>query len=79
MNLELTEPQRSARDIARRFAREKLERLGVRIHGGYGYTREFKVERFFRDAKITEIYEGTSDIQRLVIAAQVLQNGSYQR
>lgn len=44
----------------------------VQIHGGYGYTKEFKVERYFRDAKITEIYEGTSEIQRLVIAAQVL-------
>ncbi len=44
----------------------------VQIHGGYGYTREFKVERYFRDAKITEIYEGTSEIQRLVIANQLL-------
>jgi alkylation response protein AidB-like acyl-CoA dehydrogenase len=79
MNLELTEPQRDARDIARCSACEKLERLGVQIHRGYGYTKEFKVERFFRDAKVTEIYEGTSEIQRLVIAAQVLQNGSHQR
>jgi alkylation response protein AidB-like acyl-CoA dehydrogenase len=46
----------------------------VQIHGGYGYTREFKVERYFRDAKITEIYEGTSEIQRLVISSQMLQN-----
>ncbi len=45
----------------------------VQIHGGYGYTKEFKVERYFRDAKITEIYEGTSEIQRLVIAGHVLQ------
>ena len=44
----------------------------IQIHGGYGYTKEFKVERYFRDAKITEIYEGTSEIQRLVIANQVL-------
>jgi butyryl-CoA dehydrogenase len=44
----------------------------VQLHGGYGYTREFPVERHFRDAKITEIYEGTSEIQRLVIAAQLL-------
>ena len=43
---------------------------GVQIHGGYGYTKEFKVERYFRDAKITEIYEGTSEIQRLVISSQ---------
>jgi butyryl-CoA dehydrogenase len=46
----------------------------VQIHGGYGYTKEFKVERYFRDAKITEIYEGTSEIQRLVISGRVLQN-----
>jgi len=44
----------------------------VQIHGGYGYTKEYTVERLFRDAKITEIYEGTSEIQRLVIAASLL-------
>ncbi len=45
---------------------------GVQIHGGYGYVKEFNVERYMRDAKITEIYEGTSEIQRLVIAGQLL-------
>ena len=40
----------------------------IQILGGYGYTKEFPVERYYRDAKITEIYEGTSEIQRLVIA-----------
>ena len=44
----------------------------VQIHGGYGYVSEYPVERFYRDAKITEIYEGTSEVQRLVIAAHVL-------
>jgi butyryl-CoA dehydrogenase len=44
----------------------------VQIHGGYGYVKEYPVERMFRDAKITEIYEGTSQIQRMVIAAQLL-------
>lgn len=44
----------------------------VQIHGGYGYTREFPVERMMRDAKITEIYEGTSEIQRLVISNYVI-------
>ncbi|RLF30027.1 MAG: acyl-CoA dehydrogenase [Thermoplasmata archaeon] len=44
----------------------------VQIHGGYGYTKEYVVERLFRDAKITEIYEGTSEIQRLVIANNLL-------
>lgn len=43
----------------------------VQIHGGYGYVREYKVERFLRDSKITEIYEGTSEIQRLVIAREL--------
>jgi len=44
----------------------------VQIHGGYGYTKEYTVERLFRDAKITEIYEGTSEVQRMVIAGSVL-------
>jgi butyryl-CoA dehydrogenase len=62
--------------MAKLFAAEaamKAATEAVQIHGGYGYTKEFKVERFFRDAKITEIYEGTSEIQRLVIAGQVLE------
>ena len=46
--------------------------LAVQIHGGYGYSKEYDVERFFRDAKVTEIYEGTSEIQRMVIARAVL-------
>jgi hypothetical protein len=44
----------------------------VQIHGGYGYTTEFPVERYYRDAKITEIYEGTSEIQQLIIARDLL-------
>lgn len=44
----------------------------VQLHGGYGYTREYPVERMMRDAKITEIYEGTSEVQRMVIAAHVI-------
>jgi alkylation response protein AidB-like acyl-CoA dehydrogenase len=43
----------------------------VQIFGGYGYTREYPVERFMRDAKITQIYEGTNQIQRLVIAREL--------
>jgi butyryl-CoA dehydrogenase len=45
---------------------------GIQVHGGYGYTKEYVVERNYRDAKITEIYEGTSEIQRIVISAQEL-------
>jgi len=44
----------------------------VQFHGGYGYTREYPVERMMRDAKITEIYEGTSEVQKMVIAAHIL-------
>ncbi len=44
----------------------------VQIHGGYGYIKDYRVERFFRDAKITEIYEGTSEIQRNVIAREIM-------
>jgi len=44
----------------------------VQLHGGYGYTMEYPVERMMRDAKITEIYEGTSEVQRMVIAAHVI-------
>ena len=56
-----------ASEMARRQTAEAIQ-----ILGGYGYTKEFPVERYYRDAKITEIYEGTSEIQRLVIARQIL-------
>lgn len=46
----------------------------IQIHGGYGYVREYQVERFLRDAKITEIYEGTSEIQRVVISREILKD-----
>jgi alkylation response protein AidB-like acyl-CoA dehydrogenase len=49
--------------------------MAVQVHGGYGYLRDFPVERFYRDARITEIYEGTSEIQRLVISSMVLKEG----
>jgi len=61
--------------MAKLFASEACVRAakeGVQIHGGYGYINEYTVERLFRDAKITEIYEGTSEIQRLVIAKEIL-------
>ena len=46
----------------------------IQVLGGYGYTKEFPVERYYRDAKVTEIYEGTSEIQRLVIARALLKD-----
>jgi alkylation response protein AidB-like acyl-CoA dehydrogenase len=60
---------------AKLFASEMARRQtaeAIQVLGGYGYTKEFPVERFYRDAKITEIYEGTSEIQRLVIARAIL-------
>ena len=56
-----------AAEVANRAAKE-----AVQIHGGYGYVTEYPVERHFRDAKITEIYEGTSEVQRIVIASSTL-------
>ncbi len=50
----------------------KCAEEAVQIHGGYGYSKEYKVERIFRDARVTEIYEGTSEVQRLVMARQLL-------
>ena len=60
---------------AKLFASEMATRVthkAIQIHGGYGYSKEYPVERAYRDARITEIYEGTSEIQRLVIASWVL-------
>jgi butyryl-CoA dehydrogenase len=60
---------------AKLFASEACTRIthkAIQVHGGYGYTTEFGIERHYRDARITEIYEGTSEIQRLVIAQNVL-------
>jgi len=61
--------------MAKLFASEAASRIAtksIQIHGGYGYIQEYNVERHFRDARITEIYEGTSEIMRLVIANNVL-------
>ena len=62
--------------MAKLYASEAAERAcfkAIQIHGGYGYTREYDVERMYRDNRLTTIGEGTSEIQRLVIARQVLQ------
>jgi len=62
-----------ASDVAMRHSIE-----AVQIHGGYGYVKEYHVERLMRDAKITQIYEGTSEVQRMVISRAVLQDQLYQ-
>ena len=61
--------------LAKLYASEVASRVAdeaVQIHGGYGYIRDYKVERLYRDARITRIYEGTSEIQKLIIARQLL-------
>jgi butyryl-CoA dehydrogenase len=63
--------------IAKLFAAEMAQRVttkALQIHGGYGYTKEYPVERNFRDARITEIYEGTSEIHRLIIAREIFKD-----
>jgi butyryl-CoA dehydrogenase len=76
------------KDLGKRYVREaamaklygaevamEVTRKAIQIHGGYGYMKDYPLERFYRDAKITEIYEGTSEIQRMVIAAELLGRG----
>ena len=70
------QPAMHAAAMAKVFASEiamKAATRAVQIHGGAGYITEFPVERIFRDAKLTEIGEGTSEIQRMVIAREILQ------
>jgi alkylation response protein AidB-like acyl-CoA dehydrogenase len=69
------QPYARASSMAKLFASEtamKVTTEAVQIHGGYGYVKEYHVERLMRDAKITQIYEGTSEIQRIVISRAVL-------
>jgi alkylation response protein AidB-like acyl-CoA dehydrogenase len=57
--------------MAKMFASEMVvdvTRKAIQVMGGYGYTKDYPLERFYRDAKVTEIYEGTNQVQRLVIA-----------
>jgi len=66
--------------MAKLFSSEAANRAAykaMQIFGGYGYMKDFDVERLFRDARITTIYEGTSEIQHLVIARQLLRAGRF--
>ena len=63
--------------MAKLYCAEKAMNItteAVQIHGGYGFVKEYHVERLMRDAKITQIYEGTSEIQRIVIARSILKD-----
>jgi len=51
---------------------DMIAAAAVQVHGGYGYTKDFAVERYLRDVRVTRIYEGTSEVQRIVIARKVL-------
>jgi len=69
------QPYVAAASMAKLFAADtamKVATDAVQVHGGYGFIKEYEVERYFRDAKITQIYEGTSQIQKLVIARDLL-------
>jgi alkylation response protein AidB-like acyl-CoA dehydrogenase len=68
---ELSCPSAMAKLFAARTA-SKVVSTGVQIHGGYGYSRDYPIERYFRDARATEIYEGTNEIQQIVIARELL-------
>ncbi len=81
----LTHKAASLKDAGKNFIRESAEaklyaseaatwitHKGIQIHGGYGYSKEYPLERYYRDARITEIYEGTSEIQRLIISSTML-------
>src|SRR5438067_3764287 len=70
------EPCLTEAAMAKLFASEMAERVAsdaIQIHGGYGYLADFPVERIYRDVRVCQIYEGTSDIQRLIIARQIAQ------
>lgn len=74
-------PYSTASSMAKVYASEVAMRTSteaVQVHGGYGYVKEYHVERLMRDAKITQIYEGTSEIQRIVLSRQLLEKNLYE-
>jgi alkylation response protein AidB-like acyl-CoA dehydrogenase len=63
--------------MAKLYASEMVNRItgkAVQLHGGYGFTKEYAVERYYRDARVFTIYEGTSEIQRIVISNHMLKD-----
>ena len=75
---EAGQPALQAASMAKLFASEMAERVcsdAIQVHGGYGYMKDYPVERIYRDVRVCQIYEGTSDIQRLVIARGLAERG----
>jgi len=73
------QPYSRAASMAKLYASESatfVTHQAIQVHGGYGYVKEYPVERYYRDARVMEIYEGTSEIQRLVIARSLLKDGA---
>ncbi|CAN0580199.1 unnamed protein product, partial [Laminaria digitata] len=71
------EPCLTEAAMAKLFASEMAEEVcsdAIQIHGGYGYLQDFPVERIYRDVRVTKIYEGTSDIQKLIIGRDIAAN-----
>ena len=73
----IQQDQNCAKEVsmAKLYAAQTARKIAieaVQVFGGYGYTEDYPVERYFRDAKVTEIYEGTNEIQRLVVAKNLL-------
>ncbi|MDP6884343.1 MAG: acyl-CoA dehydrogenase family protein, partial [Rhodospirillales bacterium] len=68
------QPCRKEAAMAKLFASEMAEKVcsdAIQVHGGYGYLKDFPVERIWRDVRVCRIYEGTSDIQRLIISREI--------
>jgi len=65
--------------MAKRFATDvgfQVCNEALQLHGGYGYIREYPIERFFRDARVHQILEGTNEIMRLIVARRILEEGA---
>jgi alkylation response protein AidB-like acyl-CoA dehydrogenase len=73
---EANQPCLKEASMAKLFASQMAERVcsqSIQIHGGYGYLRDFPVEKYYRDIRVTQIYEGTSEVQRIVISRALTQ------
>ena len=71
------QPYKREASMAKVYASEMCNRVcyeAIQVHGGYGYSKDYPVERYYRDARVTTIYEGTSEIQRFVIGREILKD-----